>query len=451
MVVGKTLLSRYKVIKQIGRGGFAYTYLAEDMALPDRPYCVVKRLSPQNPNEKTLSIAKKLFDREARSLYHLGEHDRVPRLYAHFCQDGQFYLVQEFIKGVELSEEIKTGTKLSEVEVIKLLREILEVLQTIHQENIIHRDIKPSNIIRREKDGKLVIIDFGIVKEFSGDINPRQPNTTKIGSSGYMAPEQSLGYPQLASDIYAVGVMAILALSGMKAEDIKKDPKGKELIWRDRVEASEKLTHVLSSMVRYDFQRRYQNASEALAALNLIIPPVADKKGNKFKKGAIAITSILGLIGIGITGIYLTKGHNYDTSMQELQNYLAAENWEEADRKTDSILIQAMGNELEIDAIEQNLSCEELGEIDRLWQEYSRSRFGFTVQKQIYLETDPELQKYSQESYENFRDRIQNTSLYDDGVPRGYYPTLTTIYPEQPSLHSFAHWILLDRTQTCGL
>ncbi|MGF1488777.1 MAG: GUN4 domain-containing protein [Prochloraceae cyanobacterium] len=457
-LVGKTLLSRYVVLKQIGRGGFAYTYLAIDTALPNRPYCVVKRLSPQNPNEQKLAIAKKLFEREAKSLYHLGEHDRIPRLYAHFCQDEQFYLVQEFIEGTELSEEIEPDRQLSEVETIELLREILEVLKVIHDGNIIHRDLKPSNIMRRKKDGKLVIIDFGIVKEFDFHANRHQPNTTKIGSSGYMSPEQSLGYPQLASDIYAVGVIGIIALSGLRPKDIKVDSKSGEIFWRDRVKMSDKLADFYSKMMCFDFQKRYQNADEALTALNEIFPETissARKKRrttqNIVKSLTVTLGSILGLISIGIAAKFLINANSYTKDLVKLEEHLSQQNWQEADLVTDRILIESIGNELQIDAIESNLNCQELIEVNQLWKQYSDGEFGFTVQKQIYLETGRELQEYSLDNYQDFRDRVENNSAVEAEKPPGYYPTLSTIYPQQKSLHSLAHWIVLERTQVCGL
>lgn len=457
-LVGKTLLSRYVVLKKIGRGGFAYTYLAIDTALPNRPYCVVKLLSPQNPSAQKFTIAKKLFEREAKSLYHLGEHDRIPRLYAHFCQDEQFYLVQEFIEGTELSAEIKPGQKLSEAETIELLREILEVLKVIHQANIIHRDLKPSNIMRRKKDGKLVIIDFGIVKEFNLEQNQPESNTTKIGSSGYMAPEQSLGYPQLASDIYAVGVIGVIALSGLKPKQIKSESKSEEVLWQSKVKLGEKMTEFLNKMMYLDFQRRYQNATEALEALDEIFPqPLSgskqksQSKSEKIKYLGIALGSILGLISIGIAAKFLTNTYVYNVGIERLEEYLSQQKWQEADTMTDKIIIQSIGNELEIDAIENNLRCQKLIEINQLWKQYSDGNFGFTIQKEIYLETGQKIQEYSEKNYRDFRNLVEYNSSPDAEKPPGYYPTLSTIYPQQESLHSLAHWILLERTQVCGL
>jgi serine/threonine protein kinase len=159
-----TLLSRYKIIKELGEGGFGDTHLAEDTALPGNPYCVVKHLK-RNPDPAASAIIQRLFEEEAKVLHNLGKHDQIPSLAAHFQEKGEFYLVQEFVDGHDLNREIIPGKKLSEKQTIELLQEILEILAVVHQKNIIHRDIKPSNIMRRRQDGKIVLIDFGAVKE----------------------------------------------------------------------------------------------------------------------------------------------------------------------------------------------------------------------------------------------------------------------------------------------
>ncbi|MGK7875915.1 MAG: tetratricopeptide repeat protein [Xenococcaceae cyanobacterium] len=267
MDIGRTLLSRYKIINELGSGGFGDTYLAQDIALPGNPTCVVKHLKPKDPNPDILPIAKKLFEREAEFLCRLGENNQIPRLYAHFCEGGEFYLVEEFVDGDDLSKEIIPGKQLSEEQTVKLLQEILEVLAVVHQQNVIHRDIKPQNIIRRKRDGKLVLIDFGAVKEISVltvDSQGQTSLTVGIGSTGYTPYEQFNGYPKLSSDIYAVGMIGIQALTGLPPNQLQKDPNTMEVIWRNRVQVSDRLGSVLDTMVRYNFSQRYQNASEAL-------------------------------------------------------------------------------------------------------------------------------------------------------------------------------------------
>ncbi|HEY9651402.1 MAG TPA: protein kinase, partial [Coleofasciculaceae cyanobacterium] len=161
---------RYKIINQLAAGGFGQTFLAQDTHLPGEPQCVVKKLKPQTRDAENLLMARRLFDTEAQALYQLGNHSQIPRLLAHFEEEQEFYLVQEFIDGEPLTEEL-TGSKLwSQTEVIAMLMDILQVLEFVHQQQVIHRDIKPPNLIRRKSDGKIVLIDFGAVKQVSTQI-----------------------------------------------------------------------------------------------------------------------------------------------------------------------------------------------------------------------------------------------------------------------------------------
>ena len=270
---GKTLGGRYYIIDFLGGGAFGNTYLSEDRQRPNNPLCVVKQLIPQVVNQITL----RLFNSEAKVLEKLGNHDQIPRLYAYFQEDKEFYLVQEFIPGHNLDDEIIPNQQLSENNVIKLLREILEVLDFVHQQNVIHRDLKPNNIRRRE-DGKIVLIDFGAVKEINSQVSnlPIQTNlsTVSIGTPGYMPSEQSNGKPKLSSDIYAIGMIGIQALTGIFPHQLPENPKTGEIMWRNYTQVSNALANVLDKMIRYDFRQRYQSAVETLADINSLIDPV---------------------------------------------------------------------------------------------------------------------------------------------------------------------------------
>jgi serine/threonine-protein kinase len=267
------LLSRYKILRNLSSGGFGDTYLAQDLALPGHPSCVVKHLQPKNADPAALAIAKTLFEREAECLYRLGEHDQIPRLYAHFQEGGEFYLVQEFVDGNELSQEILPGKPWSEEQTIQLLQDILEVLAVVHQENVIHRDLKPSNIMRRKRDGKLVLIDFGAVREIGAltVTSGRQTSiTVAIGTPGYMPSEQAQGKPRLASDIYAVGMIGIQVVTGVMPSQFPEDPATGQIIWRDRANISDRLADILDKMIHEYYRSRYQDASQALKALMFI-------------------------------------------------------------------------------------------------------------------------------------------------------------------------------------
>ena len=282
-MIGRTLRKRYQIITLLGSGGFGDTYLAKDLDLPGHPHCVVKHLKPKDPNPAVLPIAKRLFDTEAQTLYKLGKlHDQIPTLSAHFEEHGEFYLVQDLILGHDLTKEIIARKKLSESYTITLLQNILEILAIVHQQNVIHRDLKPANLMRRQ-DGKIIIIDFGAVKEISTLVVNAQGQTTVsivIGSAGYMPSEQAKGKPQLSSDIYAVGMIGIQALTGLHPQTLPEDPTTGEVIWRNQAQVSNNLANILDRMVRDHFSQRYQNAEEALQA---ILPLSSNIPGSNVK------------------------------------------------------------------------------------------------------------------------------------------------------------------------
>ncbi|MGK7872544.1 MAG: tetratricopeptide repeat protein [Xenococcaceae cyanobacterium] len=288
--------ARYKIVKALGRGAFGQTYIAEDIQRPNAPKCVVKQLKPMANDESTLKEARRLFIQEARILSQLGDHPQIPELLAYY-QD-ELYLVQEFIDGNDLSQEIQKGTRLSEAAVIKLLQDILEILAFVHDQNVIHRDIKPANLIRRASDSKLVLIDFGAVKEIRGlqtNIQGQTAFTVAIGTPGYMAPEQQRGKPCKGSDIYALGMMAIQALTGISSSKLQEDSRtGKEIL-RQEARVSKKLAAIVDKMVRFNWSERYQSAAEVLKDLAPLTPRKLSKRGILVKVGIASVALVFGI------------------------------------------------------------------------------------------------------------------------------------------------------------
>ncbi|NEO76994.1 serine/threonine-protein kinase [Moorena sp. SIO4G3] len=263
---------RYKIISKLGAGGFGQTFLAQDLHLPGTPQCVIKQLKPQVSDPECLEISKRLFEREAQVLYQLGNHDQIPQLLAHFEENHEFYLAQEFIDGEPLNQEIRQPWESNRV--IALLQDILQVLVFVHEQRVIHRDIKPPNLIRRRKDNRIVMIDFGAVKQASTQIIDPETGQTKtiaIGSYGYTPKEQFGGNPRFSSDVYAVGMVGIQALTGIHPKFLKENSETGEINWRDRIpvntQVNSELADILDCMVRYDFRDRYPTAVEALAAV----------------------------------------------------------------------------------------------------------------------------------------------------------------------------------------
>lgn len=271
------IAQRYQIIKELGSGGFGITYLVQDIKLPGQPPRVLKQLKipPSQPPQVQQKI-KNWFDREADKLGQLGSYDQIPNIFDYFEENQQLYLVQEYIAGNNLETEL-AGRRLSETEVILLLQQILEVLTLVHQHNIIHRDLKPANLIRRQRDGKLVLIDFGAVKEINTILiqqSKASSGTWAIGTPGYMPDEQAKGHPKLSSDVYAVGMIGIQALTGTQPYNLQFDPNTLEVSWRNLVQVSDSLVTVLETMVRVDFNKRYNSAKEALESVKSLINPV---------------------------------------------------------------------------------------------------------------------------------------------------------------------------------
>jgi eukaryotic-like serine/threonine-protein kinase len=269
-MLGNVLDSRYRILQTLGAGGFGQTYLAEDTKLPGNPQCVVKQLKPYSKDLGTLEVARRLFVSEAQALQQLGEYDQIPRLLAFFEEDKEFFLVQQFIDGHPLTTELTPGRCFSEQEVVTLLENILTPLALVHQNQIIHRDLKPANLIRRIQDNKIVVIDFGAVKEIAVTQVTSQGQsqlTVSIGTPGYMPSEQTRGIPRLSSDIYALGIICIQALTGLMPHELIEDSKTAEIIWHQNLQISPWFADILDKMVRYDFRQRYQSASEVLQAL----------------------------------------------------------------------------------------------------------------------------------------------------------------------------------------
>ncbi|WP_375339003.1 protein kinase [Ancylothrix sp. D3o] len=312
------LNNRYKVIKPLGSGGFGEAFLAEDTQMPLQQNCVIKQLKPQ-VQRQFYQIVKERFKQEAAMLQTLGQHNQIPQLYAYFEDAGEFYLVQEYIKGETLEAKVRREGKLSESAVREILAHLLRVLDYIHGNRIVHRDIKPDNIIFRQQDGKPVLIDFGAVKEAMSTVLNTQGNAVNsivIGTPGFMASEQATGRPVYSSDLYSLGITAIYLLTGKLPQDLATDPVTGEIIWRhDAPVVSTSLADVLDKAVRSHARDRYSSAGEMLYALESPTPmqpntpssvppptPIATASPSSASKNRqiLVIASIVSLVILGI-------------------------------------------------------------------------------------------------------------------------------------------------------
>jgi len=263
-MLGQTLNGRYKLTRILGAGGFGQTYLAIDTRLSNRPLCVVKQLKPASQDANFLTVARRLFETEVKTLERLGSHLQIPRLLDSFEEDSEFYLVQEYIDGKSLDDKIKQAGKFSEAEIIALLEGVLPILKFVHEHHVVHRDLKPDNLICCQSTGKIVLIDFGAVKEIRTRLLTGEQTglTIGIGTQGYTPSEQLSGKPRYSSDIYALGMTAIHAMTGRSPADLPEDFDSLDPRWQDFAEVSPGLALLLGKMTRHYIYQRYSSVEE---------------------------------------------------------------------------------------------------------------------------------------------------------------------------------------------
>ncbi|MBD2135038.1 GUN4 domain-containing protein [Sphaerospermopsis sp. FACHB-1094] len=528
---------RYKIIERIGKGGFGYTFLAEDLNPPvEKLYCVVKQLRMDLYDDpKTVAGIKEAFEKEAKALQRLGGGN-IPSLYDYFSitvtdpllhipQEFNF-LVQQYIEGKDLGEELKQQGLFSETKVLDLLKNILPVLKFIHNKKVIHRDIKPKNIIRStEEENKFYLIDFGAVKQvIQGDIDTKETSIV-FGDDNYAPPEQrSRKQVNASSDLYALAATCVQLLTGESHRDSRVHQLWN---WEQYPHISEPLGKILRKMLQEDPYYRYQSATEVIEALDKIKPlnkpdesstdteidPSDDTKGvinprivteviepadkhskgkkinskddtkvinphqfdpNPFPKffiiiiGGIILSSTVFLaypIIINSGGKQTTnrvqeiateklpdlhdnptpttqstpqepvdsaatpqgepadsattpQGEPADSAttestpviFQNLEALLKAGKWRDADSETWNLMLKLTKREqegwLRIEDL-KNFPRQELRKMDQLWVKYSNGKFGFSVQKQIWLELGGKLDgEFDYDTFTKLGDRV---------------------------------------------
>ncbi|WP_373526503.1 protein kinase [Nostoc sp.] len=278
-IIGKLLQGRYEIVQSLSSGVFGQTYIAIDVDYPQNPKCVVKQIKVSSSESGYLEMLRSLFLTETQTLKLLGSHHQIPEFIACFEENERFYLVQECIEGHTLTAELpinqQWGCLWSESEVVEFLIDVLGILEFVHSQGIIHCDIKPENLIRRNDEAlrKLVLIDFGSIQSIDFGICAELPiYRIPVTSLGYIPPEQFIGQTQPNSDIYALGMIAIQALTGLEPLQLKVDPYTNEIFWRSpNTPVNDYLAAVLSQMIRYDCQDRFQSAGDVLRVLKQII------------------------------------------------------------------------------------------------------------------------------------------------------------------------------------
>lgn len=364
---------------------------------------MVKQLSPQVEGGDALQKAVVLFEDEAKRLRDLGEHPQIPMLYAYFEEDRNFYLVQQFIEGKNLAEDLQDEGLYGEREIIDLLTKLLPVLKFVHQRQIIHRDVKPENIIRCNDD-RLVLVDFGASKYLT---SPILKTGTVIGTAGYVSPEQAVGKPVFSSDLYSLGVTCVHLLTGIEPFQLYDASEG-QWVWRDYLTQpiNNSLGQILDKMLE-PAKRRFQSADEILQALSSGLTVVRQQQSEK-KNQSLSLKSN--------TGIDYTR----------LRDLLAAGLWKQADELTAQIFVQISNRNFRINREDiEKLPCQDLDVINCLWSQYSNGRFGFSAQKKIWFEVGGDIKKFCKQvgwltwaglrGYQNF--------IFNLNAPEGHLPT----------------------------
>lgn len=278
---GITLNNHYRIVRELGHGGFGRTYLAEDAHRFNEP-CVLKEFAPQVHGSYALQKSEELFEREAGVLYKL-QHNQIPRFRELFrvsiSDRGYLFLVQDYVPGQTyrflLDARKRQGLRFIEAEINQLLQQILPVLEYIHSLGVIHRDISPDNLILRSSDGMPVLIDFGGVKQVAATVeslfaeaNGALAPATRIGKLGYAPIEQmQMGIVSPHSDLYALAATVLVLLTGKEPHQLL-DSQTLHWNWRSECSLSPNLSLVLDKMLAQQPSQRYSSAREVMLALS---------------------------------------------------------------------------------------------------------------------------------------------------------------------------------------
>ena len=280
---GDEMRSRYRILYQLGFGGFSRTYLAEDLNRFNER-CVLKEFAPQLQETFARAKAQELFEREAGVLYRL-RHPQIPQFRQLFRyqeqQEEHLFLVQDYIEGITyhalLNQRLETNNRFSEGEIKKLLTQVLPILEYIHSMGVIHRDISPDNLILRNQDELPVLIDFGCIKEveiktqFKLDTVTTNASIpligTALGKAGYAPPEQvERGIVYAHSDLYALAATAVVLLTGKNPQQLI-NADSYRWDWQSEVTLSPKLEWILNKMLSPYPSDRFGSAAEVSKTL----------------------------------------------------------------------------------------------------------------------------------------------------------------------------------------
>lgn len=439
------LNNRFSPIKKISNGSFGRIFKAVDEHDVNKSQCLIKQFFVEQqktettariqinrsddsiiPGYQAIEKLQHIHRREVENLSKL-KHNQIPNLISYFKQDNYFYLVQEFIEGKNLKDEMERQGKFTEAKIWKLLDEILPVIKYIHENNIIHRDIKPDNIMRPKSNKDLVLVDFGAAKLVAPqsynekiDEETRISGSTAIGTFNYMAPEQNNGRVVFASDLYSLGLTCINLLTNKEPNDLF-DQDTHSWNWKIycKKKVSRKLAKILDKLIELGVSKRYHSADEVLRSIGKKIPKIVDKSPANDETNwqkVYVIAAVVGVIASTFFGlINMTNSSeilkkidqvaiesnqelNYQKLITAFKEAVKTKNWEAVDQETYEILLKLGGKESQsrgwIDTNDlYQLPCADLRTIDNLWRAASDGKLGFSSQQKIYEEQGKDWKK----------------------------------------------------------
>lgn len=413
------LKDRYRATQLLGSGGFGRTFAGIDQGtdLDKSQPCAVKQLHiPGMVGESREKIIE-LFERESQWLYQLDEHPQTPRFIDYFAEGDRLYLIQELIIGQTLTQEMNARTSpYQEVEVVEFLQEVVAILRYIHQYKIIHRDLKPDNFIRRDRDQKWVLIDFGASRILSE--TALIGNATIIGTPEFMAPEQHRGQAFPASDLYSLGVIAVQLITG-RSTLAMFDFQSDQWLWTKFIPSeanlSKSFVQLLNDLIAPKVGDRPKSATtvaqyiqrmERRRSLGHLQPfrstlTPAQAKATYVNPGdqptIASEPSPQAPVPLAVTPEPAPQLPEPKWDLRRLNSLLRSRRWQAADTETWNLILQSIHKNPRLFIFPKDIPqipCSLLRAIDQLWREHSNNQFGFSAQLEIYESVNGEYHSF---------------------------------------------------------